>query len=180
MTEIIPLQSYGFDENESIILMNESGGRNIRCMTLEPENFHLTDSQFKVLGNLDAVLSKKLCALYIVNVARKPMATESYLEYPTSLENASVYCGACVPGYRPSTQGKIEANITPTTQSKIFIPYYVYKCEQIDKCLPDGNWVNFCEKCKEGYTWSWDNELKTILYDRCQSNDIKFCISIDD
>ena len=39
-------------------------------MTLDPANFHLTDDQFKILGNLDAVLTKRLCALFIVNVAK--------------------------------------------------------------------------------------------------------------
>ena len=29
------------------------------------------------------------------------MATESYMEYPTSLANVSIYCGACIPGYKP-------------------------------------------------------------------------------
>ena len=81
-------------------LSTGTGGRMQRCLRPKKETFSLTSSFFSILGeNPDQ--KPYDCALYLVNINRKPDASESYKDKPL-VDKASIYCGACMPGFSPT------------------------------------------------------------------------------
>ena len=93
------------------------------------------------------------------------------------LVDGSVYCGSCQPGLKPVVSQKIEEG---GTGHKFFIPYLVSDCKAILNCTTGGSWVNHCEKCLNGFTWGWNDGLKTVDYSVCIQNDFKFCLAVQD
>lgn len=57
----------------------------------------------------------------------------------------SIYCAGCKHGYK-------------ATFNKDF-QYQVVSCTLIDHCLPDGNMLNGCNECQNGYVLKYINEI---------------------
>ena len=79
-------------------------------------------------------------------------------------EDFSVFCAACLPGYRPThTLGNVTA------------------CTLIDNCdaTASNTYFNRCGKCESGYTFKWDNDRRTYDTTTCVPTADAACEAFD-
>ena len=99
-----------------------------------------------IVGN--AIPLATNCAIYLINADQVPIVNNQNTASISLIDNLSIYCAACLPGYKP---------VDFYTNH---LPYLVYNCVPINNCNSSpATWANFCEKCLTGYIWTY-NTLK--------------------
>lgn len=115
-----------------------------QCLTLNTAAFTY------ILGNNLPTASN--CLLYLANAMQYPIIFNTGAANNDLLNNYSVYCAACLPGFMPT--------YFYTTN---MLPYFVYNCVQIPNCISGGGtWANFCSRCNTGFVYQF-NHTKLIL-----------------
>ena len=122
-------------------------------------NFQKNEKSFKCLNplttdfNFKTGISKNFptnCALGMINGNKKPNWEDGKKDN-ANLENLSIFCAACKPGFKP----KRNSSFNP----------HIYECETISNCLTAGNGVNRCEVCNGGFSFGYKGD--EIDYTNC-------------
>lgn len=101
------------------------------------------------------------CALGAIN-SNLPFSTQSSNDFSAPLDEKSIFCTACKPGYRPDIN------------SSSFI---VYQCSAIENCNMPGIRANGCEVCNVGYLPVQGH--KGLNYGFCIQFADKNCFAVD-
>ncbi len=97
------------------------------------------------------------CGVGVINTDAPKSSVDSTSAADVEADNIGVFCGACAPGYR-----RTDAYYNVTQ----IVPLMTPSCELIENCLD--SWAfNNCSKCEKNYSFEFDIDTKTVLFDYC-------------
>ena len=108
------------------------------------------------------------CGLGVINLSHSDgnstdSVMEASLETLTPNLNLAIFCGACLPSYKP-------------TFLHYSVEHIVVKCSPIDNCGSNNQvYFNACSECSSGYTFLYDDQTQAVDHTQCIQHSSSNC-----